>query len=159
MGTMSFEEPGIAPLGPTCTSPDLEPNAEPAPGFEAFSEAFILDTQVVGYAGPLRIKGTGQLGCQTASSGAGALQLEAHGDNQLNGSSIDCPDLDGNFIRVGTHMSVHLTGPCTINEEETTPIQFLGEFEFVPTDADQGAGVTQPIMSAEIAGAFSMTPS
>lgn len=151
-GTMAFT-PGIAPLGPTC-------QASTVPEFELASEAFLLDTQIVGYAGPLTITMSGATFCETFSAGSGTLTGSIRGDNTLNGSTIRCTSLQGGFTRVLTDIRIRLAGPCTINQFGTSNIGFLGELTFVPNGLEQGrpAGILQPVTSAQLRGAFVVTP-
>lgn len=150
--------PGIAPLGPTCTASTLSASG----GLS--SHAFVLDTQIVGYAGPVTINISGSTFCETFSAGSGVLTGTISGFHQLNQSKIDCPPggqpLQGGFQRVFTQIRIRLAGPCEINEFGTSNISFVGELNFMPDGLEDGrpVGVLQPVTGGQVRGPFVVTP-
>ena len=156
-GHIAFN-PGIAPLGPTCTASTVS-----SPGGLS-SHAFVLDTQIVGYAGPITINISGSTFCETFSAGSGVLTGTISGFQQLNQGKIDCPPggqpLQGGFQRIFTQIRIRLAGPCEINEFGTSNISFVGELNFVPDGLEDGrpVGVLQPVTGGQVRGPFAVTP-
>lgn len=143
-GTVVYSGPGVPALGEPCrpTSFTL---------VNTLSHAFVLNTAIAGYAGPVTISGYGSTICETATNGQGVIALLAVGTGPT-GSTIHC-QLSGTFIRFATEVSLIVTGPCTLNAFPTpSNVVFVAEVNFAPDEP--GAGVTGPVTSASFQGTF-----
>lgn len=166
-GTMAYGSPGIpqplAPGGPKC---DMTVE------FSAGAGALVVDTQIVGYAGPVTIsnvpgelivggqpQGVNKTNCESFLLGSGRLSLDIHGKNEVNGAEIKCDNVDGTWIRVFYALEIGLNGPCLIGGSFTTSrIAFVGALSHTPDAMDVGGGVLHPYTSAAVNGAFAISP-
>jgi hypothetical protein len=132
----------------------------PAPGQDCISNTFNLAGESVSavvsfaqaqFTGPVNLVGSGGSSCDSSATAAGWLQLAAHGTG-VTGTQVDCPNLSGNYLRLGTEVMTTLIGLCTLNGTETDSISFDAEVEFVPNNP--GGQVT----AATFAGAFAVAP-
>lgn len=146
-GSVVFVPPGIPPAGQPCVATAFT--------VEAVAPAFVLNTVITGYLGLITITGTGTTDCTSATISGGELTLTVTGEGPT-GSRVDCA-LTGGFTRIGVEVAVQLAGDCTVNNYGTGTVQFLSDLVFVPTPP--GAGITQPILTAEFEGAFVVIPS
>jgi hypothetical protein len=156
LGSMTYGNGGIPKVLGGCN--DAMPTT-----LDVTSEAFVVDTQVVGYAGPIHIwnstHGPGVSSCESIMLGGGSMRLDLVGDNNVNGSHIQCNNLDATWIRVVSAISLRITGTCYIGPYDIpSPLAFVGVLNHQPDDTAQGAGVTQPIKSAAVSGPFVILP-
>ncbi len=145
-GSVAFEPPGLPPILAPCASTTFS--------FDGEAEAFVLNTTIVGYAGPVTFTGGGSSDCENATGGSGSLTLSAEGEGPT-GSTIDCDSLTGDFSRFLARAQINLTGDCTINGINTTGILFSAD---VLVGADGATGITDPVMLARFAGDFAVSP-
>lgn len=132
------------------------------------SQAFVLNTVVSGFAGPVTIIGsaTTGAGCESYSLGGGSMTLGLQGFNETTESKLDCRDgfdtrsssLRGTYTRVGSDMTVVLSGKCLVNLFATGVVTFVARVQVVPSNASSGGGITAPVTSAKTAGAFVLAP-
>jgi hypothetical protein len=166
-GVMQYGSPGIPqPLAPPpakCNMPVT---------FTVSAGAVVVDTQIVGYAGPAKIsnhpldlidgglaQGTNRTNCESFLLGSGLLSVDLQGKNQVNGSEIQCDNLNGHWIRVFDAIEIALNGPCQIGDAYTTStIAFVGGMTHTPDPMDVGGGITHPYTTANVNGAFVITP-
>ncbi len=166
-GVMQYGAPGVPqPLAPG------PPKCSMAVTFSASAGAMVLDTQIVGYAGPVTIsnqpgelieggaaQGVSQTNCETFLLGSGRLSLDLKGYNQVNGARIACDNINGTWIRALNAIEIALNGPCRIGGAFTTStIAFIGAMSHVADPMDVGGGVTHPFNSATVNGGFVITP-
>lgn len=145
-GSVAFEPPGVPPI--------LAPCAPTTFSFDGEAEAFVLNTTIVGYAGPVTFEGGGSSECENATGGSGSLTLSAEGEGPT-GSTIVCDSLTGDFSRFLVRAQINLTGDCTINGISTTGILFTAD---VLVAADGATGITDPVLLAHFAGDFAVSP-
>lgn len=146
-GTAVFAAPGIPPAGQPCVAISFTVNG--------VAPAFVMNTVITGYLGLINITGTGSTDCTSATVSGGDLSLSATGSGPT-GSEIACGPLVGGFTRIGVEVAVQIAGPCTVNQYGTGDVQFLADLVFTPTPP--GAGVTQPILTANFDGVFTVVP-
>jgi hypothetical protein len=151
------------------------PKCNEAVTFNANSAAFVVDTQIVGYAGTVSISSDNMPGgqaqdptknrsnCESWITGSGELSLDLTGYNQVNGAKILCDNLDGTYIRIFDVIEIGLNGPCLIGGSYTTSrIALDGVFTHMPQDGSSSSGVpgvTEPFTSALLQGPFVVIPS
>ena len=126
------------------------------PGWAA--EAFVLNTVISGFEGPVTITGSGSSGgsCESYALGGGTMQLALHGYNPLTESRLDCNSLTGTYTRVLSDMTLILHGNCVVNQFGTGVVIFVARIQVVPTGG--GAGVLAPVASANTVGVFTVAP-
>jgi hypothetical protein len=145
-GSVVFAPPGIPPAGQPCVPVSFTVNAT--------APTFVLNTVITGYAGLITITGSGATDCTSTTVSGGTLALTVTGEGPT-GSRVDC-QLAGGFTRLAVEIVVQLTGPCVVNQYGTGPVQFLSNLLFTPLPP--GAGVTQPVLTANFDGAFVVVP-
>lgn len=145
-GSVEFDAPGLPPI--------LAPCAPTTFSFDGEAQAFVLNTTIVGYAGPVTFTGGGSSDCENATGGSGSLTLSAEGEGPTD-STIVCESLTGDFSRFFVRAQINLTGDCTINGISTTGIVFSAD---VLVAADGATGITDPVMLARFAGDFAVSP-
>lgn len=164
-GTMQYDAPGIPqPLGPQgCLLPVT---------FSVAAGALVLDTQIVGYAGPVTIsnspgelilggqpQGINRTNCESFLLGSGQLSVDLKGKNEVNGAEIQCDNLHGPWIRVFQAIEIALSGQCQIGDNFTTStIAFVGAASHTADPTDIGGGVANSYTSATVSGGFVITP-
>lgn len=143
------------------------------------SEAFVFNTVISGFAGPVSMTGhggsDGNLNCENYSSGAGVLTVSLTGDPTKNPteSKLDCRDdygdlsksksLTGRYTRVFSSMVVILSGRCLVNDYATGPVTFIAEIQAVPgdpvpDDPSGGEGITRSVTTLHTTGTFILVP-
>lgn len=148
------------------------------------SEAFVFNTVISGFAGPVSITGHGSSdgtrNCENYSSGAGLLTVSLLGDptNNPTESKLDCRDdypnqdpelkeksrsLTGRYTRVFSTMTVILSGRCLVNDFATGPVTFVASIQAVPgdpvpDDPSGGEGITRSVTTLHTTGTFVLAP-
>lgn len=132
------------------------------------SNAFVFNTVISGYAGPVTMSGSGTSGngCESYALGGGSMVIAVEGYNELTESTLDCRDgfhpdsssLRGIYTRVGPDMTIVLSGKCLVNRFGTGLVTFVARIQVVPSNLSGGAGVTAPVTSAKTAGVFVLAP-
>jgi hypothetical protein len=141
------------------------------------SDAFVFNTVISGFAGPVTMTGGGDsdTSCESYSSGGGVMTVDLRGKAQDNptGSTLDCRDdypdqdpvtkpksqsLSGRYTRVLSNMVVILTGKCLVNSFATGQVTFVAVVQAVPADVQNGEGVTGSVERLTTAGAFVLVP-
>lgn len=139
------------------------------------SEAFVFNTVISGFAGPVTMTGGGHsdTSCESYSSGGGVMSVDLQGKATDNptGSTLDCrddypdtPDLSqsmtlrGRYTRVLSNMVVILTGKCIVNSHATGQVTFVAVVEAVPADVQGQEGITRSVERLTTAGAFVLVP-
>lgn len=137
--------------------------ALPAPGFPctstnlsvtATSAAAVLTFAPRAFAGFVNFGGGGRSSCHSWLSGAGTLTLSADGLGAA-GTSISCPELNGQYLHLAAHFRAVVGGACTVNGTEVDTVNF--SFELALT-SDGGAGVIEPMSEADLLGHFLVPP-
>lgn len=139
------------------------------------SDAFVFNTVISGFAGPVQITGGGSSdnSCESYSTGGGVMAVDLQGKATDNptGSTLDCRDsfpdtpdrsqsstLRGRYTRVLSNLVVILTGKCVVNSRGTGQVTFIAVVEAVPADVQNGEGVTGSVERLTTAGAFVLVP-
>jgi hypothetical protein len=111
-------------------------------------------TSINGYAGQFKMTGQGA-GCENASNGNGSIRLEVESARAANGQPfVQCSDVTGTYIRIGTAVTAIVNGSCKINNQDNT-VTVIFHGEFVPED---GQGYDTPITGATFYGAYTFVP-
>lgn len=132
-----------------------------------FSEAFVFNTVISGFEGPVTIIGSGTSGnsCESYALGGGSMTLSVRGFNPITESTLDCRDddadprstnLTGTYTRVGPDMTLILNGVCVVNRFATGRVMFVARIQVVPMGG--GSGVLAPVSSATTFGLFAVAP-
>lgn len=146
------------------------------------SEAFVFNTVISGFAGPVSMTGhggsDGLRNCENYSSGAGVLTVALQGYNEMTESKLDCRDdypnqdpvakeksasLTGRYTRVFSTMTVILSGRCLVNDFATGPVTFVASIQAVPgdpvpDDPSGGEGITRSVTTLHTTGTFILAP-
>lgn len=126
--------------------------------FQASAEAFVLNTAIAGFAGPVTIDGSGSAFCENASNSGGMMTLRLTGVNTTTKSTLSCPVLGGGYTRVLSEMTLILSGNCIVNNYAQGIVNFVAKLSMVPSGMNGGAPFTAPVTSATTAGAFVIAP-
>jgi hypothetical protein len=175
MGAMTYVGnplPKILALCSTGLTFKLGDGVDPPAGQEDdgwTSEAFVFNTVISGYAGPVKITGGGNsdTSCESYSLGGGVMTVELKGYNDLTESKLDCRNigdptkstpLTGRYTRVLSDMTVILTGRCLVNGFATGQVTFVARLQAVPGDTAGTEGVTKSVRSLTTTGVFALAP-
>lgn len=140
------------------------------------SQAFVFNTVISGYAGPVKMTGGGHsdTSCESYSLGGGVMTVALEGYNELTESRLDCRDnypnqdpvakeksssLRGRYTRVLSDMTVILTGRCLVNDFATGQVTFVARLQAVPGDTEGLEGVKTSVRTLTTTGAFVLAPS
>lgn len=145
-GSVAFTPPGVPPIDEQCAATDFD--------ITGSSEAAWVNGSGEVYLGPLTLTGDGGSDCEHAGAGSGTLTVSAVGESDVG--SLACGPLDGSYTRALTDMTVIVSGDCEINGFEVVRVSFVAKVEVRP--APDGAGITEPVMTAEFDGAFNVIP-
>ena len=130
------------------------------------SEAFVLNSAIAGYVGPVTITGSGTSrtgpetpGCESYSLGGGTMTVALNGFNMTTESSLTCPSLVGTYTRVVSDMTVVLSGDCTVNDytQGVGRVLYVARIQVVPTGMN-GPGILVPVSTATTVGNFAVAP-
>lgn len=136
------------------------------------SDAFVFNTVISGFAGPVTMIGGGNsdTSCESYSSAGGVMSVDLQGKATDNptGSTLDCRDsygnlaksttLRGRYTRVLSNMLVILTGKCVVNSHATGQVTFIAIVQAVPADVQNLEGVTRSVERLTTAGTFVLVP-
>jgi len=148
---------GVPPLNAPCARTSFTLQGD-------VSEAFVFNTAIFGYAGPVTFRGTAGSSCEGTTAGSGAIELtDVRGDGLTPGNSLKCADptavpptkLTGGYTRNGSNVTAVLGGTCLVTGSPA-PVQLFFRGQFVPTNP--GEGVFEPITAGRFAGAFVISP-
>lgn len=131
------------------------------------SEAFVFNTVISGFEGPVTITGDGTSGnsCESYALGGGTMTLSVRGLNPITESTLDCREddedprstnLTGTYTRVLSDMTLILNGVCVVNKFATGRVMLVARIQVAPMGG--GAGALAPISSAMTAGVFAVAP-
>lgn len=135
------------------------------------SEAFVFNTVISGFAGPVKMTGGGHsnTSCESYSLGGGKLTIELFGYNEITEAKLDCNDeigdvtksspLTGQYTRVLSDLTVVLTGRCLVNEFATGLVTFVARIQATPADLQNLEGLTSPVQKMNTTGSFALVPS
>lgn len=129
------------------------------------SEAFVFNSAIAGYVGPVTITGQGSSsngsspGCESYGLGGGTMTVALEGFNPTTESTLTCPSLVGTYTRVLSDMTVVLSGDCKVNDftQGIGRVLFAARIQVVPTGMN-GAGFLVPVSTATTAGNFVVAP-
>lgn len=144
-GTVTYASPGV-PLG-VC-----EPLAS---SFTLASAAAVFNTAIVGFVGPVELRGTGTSACESVQFASGNLTLDIT-DSGTNDSTLICEDLDGTYTRIGTSLVLLLTGGCIVNDFPISGIELSATLQFAPVDIPDN--LSGRVENAAVGGAFVVHP-
>lgn len=133
------------------------------------SQAFVVNTVISGYAGPVTISGGGHsnTSCESYSLGGGRMTVELTGFNNLTEAKLSCEDigdpsksssLSGQYTRVLTDLTVVLTGRCLVNDFATGVVTFVGRIQATPSDLQGGEGYQRSVKTMTTNGVFELAP-
>ncbi|MDQ3756876.1 MAG: hypothetical protein M3394_03400 [Actinomycetota bacterium] len=129
------------------------------------SEAFVFNTAIAGYVGPVTITGRGSssngttAGCESYGLGGGTMTATLQGWNPTTDSTLECPTLEGTYTRVLSDKTIVLSGDCKVNDfaSGVGRVLFVARVQVVPVGSN-GAGVLVPVSKATTAGNFAVAP-
>jgi hypothetical protein len=134
------------------------------------SDAFVFNTVISGFAGPVKMTGGGNsnTSCESYSLGGGRLTVSLEGFHPITEAKLDCRDigdptksspLTGQYTRVLSDLTVVLTGRCLVNEFATGLVTFAARIQATPADVQNLEGFTGPVRTLVTTGSFALAPS
>ncbi|MDQ3756877.1 MAG: hypothetical protein M3394_03405 [Actinomycetota bacterium] len=121
VGSVTYDSPGLPPG--TC---------EPLTSSISLTSALaVVNSAIVGYAGPADLAGTTTSSCESVPFAFGRLVLDIT-DTGATESSLTCHDLAGPYTRVGSTLVVTLSGGCKVNDFSISQVAVVATVELVP---------------------------
>ncbi|MDQ1438102.1 MAG: hypothetical protein QOK43_1731 [Acidimicrobiaceae bacterium] len=136
--------PGIPLLTPCATNV--------AVGIVGIATGVAFESNPRLYFGDIYFNGRGASACETVASGGGTIDaMVAGGTNTITGGTVNCANLVGTYIHVGTLGTFSVAGQCAINGVNVGRISLVGLFTMATTSA-------APYTTAILAGTLTVSP-
>lgn len=118
------------------------------------AETVVVNTAATHYRGPLSFVGSGSSACEAFTEGTGALSMAFDGEAPT-GATIECPPTAGTYERRGLAWRSSVTTTCSLNG---LPTPVTVRLEGILQPDPPGAGLTAPLVAAEIVGTATVVP-
>lgn len=144
-GTVAYASPGV-PLG-VC--------AATSSTFELHSAVAVFNIAIVGYVGPVVVRGTGQSACESFQFATGTVALDIT-DTGTTDSTLACADLTGSYSRIATELILAITGGCIVNDFPISRVALTATLQFAPADVPED--LSGAVNRAVVTGPFVVRP-
>lgn len=162
-GRVHFDDPGLPGATGACEDTTFQVLADPS-GLP-MSNSVVLNLAGTEYVGPLTITGLGDGDCSNAVAGAGTVNLHVEGEHPVTHARVYCESLLGKFARVGSYVTIVVSGSCQINAVVTGDVAFRSDLLFRPEDQPTPGnppiipGINARVHNGSFTGSFLVTPS